>query len=77
MTAQIERSPRQCVELDQAWTWKDYVAMSVSNGLIYACLAPMVLWPSPETVFWGTLGACIVLIVAFVVSAACEPGAHL
>ena len=36
MTAQIEREPREGVELAERWTWRDYAAMALSYALIAA-----------------------------------------
>lgn len=76
MTAQIEQSPRQGVELDQAWTWKDYAEMSACYALVGA-LAVLVTWPKPEVIFAVTLFAAAVLIVSLILNAALSPGAHL
>ncbi|MEI2429170.1 hypothetical protein RDV84_23240 [Lysobacter yananisis] len=50
--------------------------MSAAYALV-GSLAAMVIWPTPAVVFGATLFTCVVLIVAFVVGAALEPGAHL
>ena len=76
MTAQIEPNPRQCVELEQAWTLKDYAAMTACYALV-AALAVLVSGPTPEVVFGVTLCAAPAPSVSLLLSAALDPGAHL
>lgn len=72
MTAQIERDPRQGVELEHPWTWRDYVALTLSYVLIAEVFAAL-FFPDPLTLGLLTFTAACICIAGFVIDAVDAP----
>lgn len=88
MTAQIERNPREGVELNsplrrvlawlRAWVWarREGLAMIVCYGIVYA-LAVAITTQDPVYIGLAAFLGGIAAIVGFCIEQATSPGAHL
>lgn len=72
MTAQIERNPREGVELTLPMTWRDYLAYFLAHALM-AGLGFALFFPHPYVIAGLAFFASLVVIVAFVLDAIRKP----